>query len=56
MREFQSEVQALCSLKTDFAGRTVAQEAANTQTPTEVTVVGDVQERLQGAGLAATQG
>lgn len=56
LRDFHSEVQTLCSLKADVADGTVAQEAANTQTPAEVTVVGDVQERLQGGGLAAAQG
>lgn len=55
LRDFHSEVQALCSLKADVADGTVTQEAANTQTPAEVTVVSDVQEGLQGGGLAAAQ-
>lgn len=55
LRDFHGEVQALCSLKADVADRTFAGEAADTQTPAEVTVVGDVQERLQDAALAAAQ-
>lgn len=56
LRDFHSKIQALCSLKADVADRTVTQEAANAQTPAEVTVWGDVQKRLHGGGLAATQG
>lgn len=56
LRNFHSEVQALCSLKADIADRTVAQAALNTQKPAEVTVVGDIQKRWQAGGLTATQG
>lgn len=59
LRNFHREVQALCSLKADVAGvadGTVTQAAANTQTPAEVTVVGDGRERRQAGGLTAAQG
>ena len=55
LRDFHCQVQALCSLEADITDGTVTQAAADTQTPAEVTVVGDVQERLQGVGLAAAQ-
>ena len=53
--DLHGEVQALGGLEADVVGGTVAQEAANTQTPAEVTAPGDVQEGLQGAGLAAAE-
>lgn len=53
--DLHAEVQAFGGLKADVTGGTVAQEAADAQTVAEVTVVGGVQERPQGAGLAATQ-
>lgn len=56
LRDFHSEVQALCSLQADVTDGAVTQEAADTEKPAEVTVVGDVQEGLQGGGLAAAQG
>ncbi len=54
--DLHSEVQALCGLNADVTGGKVAQEAANTQTPADVTAVDDVQEWLQGGGLATAQG
>lgn len=54
--DFHSEVQALCSLEADVTDGTVAREVANAQTSAEVAVVVDVQERLHGGGLAATEG
>lgn len=56
LRNFHSEVQALCSLKADIADGTVAQACLNTQKPAKVTVMGDIQERRQVGGLTATQG
>lgn len=56
LRNFHREVQALCSLKADVADGTVTQAAANTQTPAEVTMVGDGRERRQAGGLTAAQG
>lgn len=55
LRDLHGEVQALGSLEADVADGTVAQETASTETSAEVTVVGDVQEGLQGGGLAAAQ-
>lgn len=54
LRDFHGKIQTLCSLETDVADGTVTQ-TANTQTPAEVAAMGDVQERLQGGGLATAQ-
>ena len=53
--DFHSEVQTLRCLEADVTDGTVAQEAANTQTPAGVTVLGESHEGLQSGGLAATQ-
>jgi len=55
LRDFHAEVDALRSVEADVADVTVAQDAADTQTPAQVAVLGDVQERLQGVTLTATQ-
>ena len=55
LRDFHREVQALSCLKADVRHWAVAEETANPQAAAEVAVVGDVQERLQGGGPAATQ-
>lgn len=56
LRNFHGKVEALRGLKADVADGTVTSTAANTQTPTEVTVVGDVEESQPAGGLTATQG
>ena len=55
LRDLHGEVQTLCGLQAEVADGTVAGEAADAQTPAEVAVVRDVQERLQDAALAAAQ-
>lgn len=52
LRDLHGEVQALSGWEADVAAGAVTQEAAGARTRTR----GELQERPQGDGLAATQG
>lgn len=53
---FHGKVQALCCLPAEVADGPVTQATLSVHTLTQVTVLGDVQKRLQTRGLAAAHG